>query len=456
MIRPLFLSRRRRTQKAASGLRFGVAAFGVVSLGILSLGLGLGGSGCSGAVAQAPFRLRPDTTNWGSLFGPFDGQVLDQATGNPISGALVVGSWAFEAERGPAVPLSAYSITAITNNDGGYNLPALPTTQRSLSLLRRFTLVVYKAGYIGYRSDTRWEDRSPRTDFSQLANKARLERIPAGESRAHILAFLGGGQALMRAAQAEVIQAALDLAERSPALPTLKSDTEGSAERRAKPDRPLTLAEQLLPIADVEASVRGARRVYSGEPLPTSLVPATAGDQKAAATPVPAEDVLDRVEYSGVHYGAKDAPESHDAALRIWRAASGTDAEAVWKRLQGQLQAPPLRDASGTVVPTLQAPAQRGAQPLLPEVPLNFPPLRDANGVGRTLLPHVPAAAPTQPLKPISIDASVSAYDNKRRTYGIAVLVRKLGLVVELLCGADLCPGEEAVHGLLNRALERL
>lgn len=452
MIRPLFLSRR-RTQQAASGLRLRVAAFGLVSLGILSLGLG--GSGCSGAVAQAPFRLRPDTTNWGSLFGPFDGQVLDQATGNPISGALVVGSWAFEAERGPAVPLSAYSITAITNNDGGYNLPALPTTQRSLSLLRRFTLVIYKAGYIGYRSDTRWEDRSPRTDFAQLANKARLERIPEGESRAHILAFLGGGQVLMRAAQAEVIQAALDLAERSPALPSLKSDTESKPERRAKPDHPLTLAEQLLPIAEVEASVRGNRRVYSGEPLPTSLGPATS-EQKPGTAAAPTEDVLERVEYTGVHYGAKDSPESYDAALRIWRAASGTDADAVWKRLQSQLQGPPLRDGSGTSGSTLQAPPQRAAQPLLPEVPLNFPPLRDANGVGKTLLPHVPAAAPTQPLKPISIDASVSAFDSKRRTYGVGVLVRKLGLVVELLCGADLCPGEEAVHALLNRALERL
>lgn len=431
-----------------------------VSLGIASLGLGvvcvlgvgsviLGLGGCSGAVAQAPFRLRPDTTNWGSLFGPFDGQVLDQATGNPISGALVVGSWAFEAERGPAVPLSAYSTTTITNNDGGYSLPALPTTQRSTSLLRRFTLVIYKAGYVGYRSDTRWDDRSPRTDFAQLANKARMERIPQGQSRAQILAFLGGGQAVMRAAQAEVIQAALDLAESSPPLPTLKND-ENKPARPAKPDHPPTLAEQLMPIADVEASVRGERRVYSGESLPTSLpAPPPVGE-------VPAEDVINRAEYSGVHYGAKDSPESFDAALRVWRTASGTDADALWKKLQGQLQSPPLRDGSGAVVPTLQAPAVRPSQPLLPEVPANFPPLRDASGVGRTLLPHVPAAATTQPLKPITIDASVSAYDNKRRTYGAAVLVRKLGLVVELLCGADLCPGEEAVHGLLTRALERL
>jgi hypothetical protein len=63
---------------------------------------------------------------------------------------------------------------------------------------------------------------------------------------------------------------------------------------------------------------------------------------------------------------------------------------------------------------------------------------------------------PGQQAKPLHIDASLSAYDSKQRTYGVAVLVRQLGLVLELLCGADLCPGEEAAQGFISSALSRL
>jgi hypothetical protein len=416
-------------------LRSHLAAKAIARTWLLSAAVSLCGAmiGCTGQVAQAPFRIRPDTTNWGSLLGPFDGQVVDQGTGNPISGALVLGTWSYESENGPAVPVSAYSQSVITSSDGAYSLPVLPQVQRRSALLRRFTLVVYKAGYIGYRSDVRFDDRTPRADFAQLANKVRLDRLPAGESHAQHLVFLGGGQPLLRAAQAEVIQAALDLAERSPKLPTLKTEP-----APAKPAVPPTLAAQLLSPADLEAMGRGEEKDYVGGPLAMNL----------PGEPPPGE-------YTGVHYQKKGQPESHDAALRVFRTASGAEAEAVFARLRAQLQSPQLRDAGGTSH-LIKAPIERPAQPLLPEVPAKAPPLRDAGAAAHDVLPKAPPKAASAPLPPLRIDASLIAYDAKQRTYGVVVLVRQLGVVIELLCGADLCPGEEAAMKLLSRGLSRL
>jgi len=393
-------------------------------------------------VAQAPFRLRPDTTHWGSLLGPFDGHVFDQATGNPVSGALVFGSWAFENETGPAVPIAAYATSVLTASDGSYSLPALPAVQRRSALLRRFTLVVYKAGYLGYRSDLRSDDRTPRADFAQLANVVRLDRLPAGESHAQHLVFLGGGQTLLHAAQAEAIQAALELADRSPPLPGWKPESPAAVENAAAAAAAGTgtLAAQLLTPGDIAATMPSGKYDYLAEPIASNLP----GDPPAG-------------EYTGIHYRRRGQPESHDAVLRVFRTASGADAEAVWKRLSSQLSAPQLRDGSGAA-PAVPVPLKRASQPLLPEVPATALPLRDASGTAYPLLPHAPpkAARGAGSLPPLHIDASLYAYDGKQRVYGVAVLVRQLGLVLELICGAALCSSEEAANGLLSRSLSRL
>jgi len=382
--------------------------------------VGLSSSGCTGVVAQAPFRLRPDTTHWGSLKGPFDGHIFDQGTTNPISGAMVIGTWAFESEAGPAVPVASYSVNVLSGSDGSYSIPELPLSQQRSALLRRFTLVIYKAGYVGYRSDQRFDDRMPRSDFAQLANVARLERIQTGESRAHHLVFLGGGQPLLRAAQAEVIQAALDLAERSPNLPgsdlqltAPKSESETAA--KSAPKAPSTLAEQLLLLADVEAASADAKREYSINSLPLNLP----GD-------VPQGD------YSGVHYRAKGDKESFDAALRVFRSSSGSNAEAIWKRLRTQLQTPGLREVAGGSK-TLTLPAERSTSPLFPDVPDKAPPLRDGTGAAHVILPLVPPTATDGAKKsaPLRIDASLTAFDAKQRVYGVALFNRRLCLEME-------------------------
>ena len=404
--------------------------------------LGLAGSslllGCSGLVAQAPFRLRPDTTYWGNLEGPFEGHVFDQGTTNPVAGAMVIGSWAFESESGPAVPIAAYSVNVLTGSDGSYTLPELPASQTRSALLRRFTLVVYKAGFIGYRSDIRWDDRTPRTDFAQLANVIRLERITPGESRAQHLLFLGGGQPLLRVAQAETIQAALDLAEQSPRLPGDQPiEKIETAKTPVKPAAPPTLAEQLLAAGDLESAGPNGKRDYVGEPLPTSLT----GNQPG--------------EYSGVHYRAKGEKESFDAALRVFRTSSGSEAEAIWKQLRTQLAAPQLRDAQGGAALPIAVPTERAATPLLPEVPDKPLPLRDGEGGAHTLLSPAPPDPAAKKSK-LHIDDAVTVFDAKQRVYGVVLYIRRLGLVMELICGADLCPGEEAAHSLLSRSLSRL
>lgn len=199
-------------------LVFGLSCWRGVGMLVAALGLVGALPGCMGPVAKAPYARRLGSGEAGSLIGPFDGQVIDQSTVTPLSSALVIGTWAFQEAGGIAVPESAYSVTTVTGSDGSYSLPSLPAGRQFAGLLRRFTLVVYKAGFVGYRSDVRFDDRSPRHDFVQRGNVVRLDRFPQGESHARHLVFLGSGAALRGAAQAEIIQAGLELQESAPQL----------------------------------------------------------------------------------------------------------------------------------------------------------------------------------------------------------------------------------------------
>ena len=70
---------------------------------------------------------------------------------------------------------------------------------------------------MGYRSDLRFEDRSPRHNFVQRGNVVRLDRFPANESHVRHLVFLGSGAALRRR-RAEIIAASLELQDAAPKL----------------------------------------------------------------------------------------------------------------------------------------------------------------------------------------------------------------------------------------------
>ena len=165
-------------------------------------------------------------------------------------GALVLGSWAFETPAGLATPDSSYTESTLTGNDGSYRLPKLPGGRSQPALLRRFTLVVYKAGYMGYRSDLRSDDHTPRHDFAQRQNRIRLDRFVQGESHARHLVFLGASPQLRRVAQAEIVQAALEMSERTAAKnPIAPEDLPPPA---PAPEPALTLPMRLLTRGDIE------------------------------------------------------------------------------------------------------------------------------------------------------------------------------------------------------------
>ncbi|MFO0574616.1 MAG: hypothetical protein U1A78_11490 [Polyangia bacterium] len=416
--------------------------------------------GCAGGVARAPFPARPDTVVPGSLNGPFDGVVLDQSTNEPVAGALVLASWAFEDAQGLLTPSASYSTSVITEVDGSYRLPLLPRAQsRPSALLRRFTLVIYKAGYLGYRSDLRTDDRTPRHDFAQRGNVVRLDRFPQGESHARHLVFLGAGELLQRAAQAEGKQAALELTEASPAMKDKEPVEETPPEAPPPP-----LAARLLEAADVAPLF--AQAGLSGEP---SLVP-------LEAPPPPLDPGASGVRYTVVD---KNGEASEGAApgpavdLRLWRLESGSEARALFELFKNPPRpaaapagkpapnapspsAAPARPTAVQVAP----PAGRAAAPPFAEVPAARTVLRDATGAAFPLpAAPAPAASPASsgaPARPLIIDGGLRAYDGAAKTRELSVLVKQLGLVLQVRCSEALCRDDAATESVLKRALSRL
>jgi hypothetical protein len=348
---------------------------------------------CAAHVAQAPFPGRPDTVQPGDLLGPFSGQVLDAATGNPVPGALLLCSWAYQQSPGLLTPVASRDYSTLTRPDGGYDIPRGQPLDQAGALLRRFTLIVYKAGYLGYRSDVRFDDRTPRHDFAQRDAKIRLDRFPDGESHARHLAFLGGGMALQKAAQAEVIQAGLELSE---------AQAPKTVAEPGVPPPPLPQAEALLTIEDLQ-KVTGTKLKFEPAPLPDSL------------------GAADSVDYGSTHLRAVGKDESFDAALRLWR----PDPSRI-----------PLTGKGVTQQDREQA-AVRSAEALYDKlrVILKVQDAHDKDEVG---------------------DRSLRALDTKRHIRGAAALVRQGALLVEISCGANLCKKDEQAVHLLSLAVDRL
>jgi hypothetical protein len=181
---------------------------------VLLAAVGLGG--CLPALTPAPFAASADTTEPGSLLGPFDGKVTDAQAGRPVSGALVWVSWRFCEGTNVCMPAGTETWNGETDADGRYTVPKLTRFPGAVRL-DGVTLIVYKRGYFGYRSDRVHDDHAaggslPRRDFAQTRNQVRLEHFPEGASHAAHLAFVGGSGALRAALRAEALQAGLDAA----------------------------------------------------------------------------------------------------------------------------------------------------------------------------------------------------------------------------------------------------
>jgi hypothetical protein len=273
---------------------------------------------CSPIVERAAFSDRPDSLRAGDLLGPYDGQVLDAETDRPIGGALVAGSWAFERGLGLVGPAGAHEVVVETGADGRYRIPALEELPSGASTrIRRFTLIVYHRGHVGWRSDGRFPDGQARHDFSQRGNRVRLEKWVTTYPHHRHLVFLGGGEAIRGAAAWEIQLATLELEGRAP------GSTGPGAGVAAAAVRPMDISGLLS-----EDEVRGVTG-YPGKFDVGKLA-----------------DLSSTEFYDSRHFKAVGKTESYDVALRVWQLGT-TGAEAQYRKLLGQLPGASTSDEIG-------------------------------------------------------------------------------------------------------------
>ena len=265
---------------------------------------------CGPMVENAPFSARPDTLRPGDLLGPFDGLVVDSETERPLAGAVVAGAWAFERGIGLQGPAAALEVVAETGADGRYRLSIPAELPREEGVrLRRFTLVVYRRGYVAWRSDSSFPTGEPRHDFAQRANRVRLEKWQSAMSHYRHLVFLGGGPAIRTAAAWEVQPAGLEIDGASPGTVSQHPAENARAGSSVSLDISLLLSED---------EVRGVTG-YAGKFEVGKLADRATSDV-----------------YDSRHFKASDKPETHDVGLRVWAIGSEA-AEAQFRKLLGDL-----------------------------------------------------------------------------------------------------------------------
>lgn len=276
--------------------------------------------GCAPIVERAPFAARPDSLRPGDLLGPYDGVVVDAETDRPIPGAVVAASWAYERGVGLTGPFGAREVTTETGADGRYRIPALKDLPSGASTrIRRFTLIVYHRGHVGWRSDRRFPDGEPRRDFAQRGNRVRLEKWLPGYLHHQHLVFLGGGDAIRAAAGWEVQPAGLELDGVAPGA----RGTAGAQPQAPAGPKPLDITPLLS-----EDEVRGV----TGYPGAFEI---------GKLTDLPSTEF-----YDSRHFKAVGKTESFDVALRVWLMGPA-GAEAQYRKLLSELPGATSRDELG-------------------------------------------------------------------------------------------------------------
>jgi hypothetical protein len=242
---------------------------------------------------DAPFRARPDSIEAGDLRGPFSGRVVDAETDRPIVGALVYASWRFVGGFGFEEPVAWREHIGSTDASGVYTIPKLAGGPGSPARLSDFHVVIYKRGYVAFRSDRRFDDFGPRNDFTQAGGKIALARWKPEYSHVRHLRFVGGGPTLSELTSWEVADAVAELAgERQPSAPSrpVPPPTTPVGDERLH-------AEALLRPSDVQG-LTGFEGGFDVGKL---------DDEPPGPT------------YDNLHLKARGRPESFDVALRVWR-----------------------------------------------------------------------------------------------------------------------------------------
>lgn len=255
-------------------------------------------SACSHSQPRnAPFRTRPDSTAPGLLVGPYSGQVLDAASGDPVSGAVVYASWSYQAGTSTAQATGYRESIASTDANGRYAIPKVEyakdekgeTSGLPTGRLTDFHLVVYKRGYVAYRSDRRFDDFGPRRDFAQRLNEISLRRWNSTQSHARHLRYIGGGGPLV-------------------ALTDWEREAAGNELSGTKREG----------ISSDIVSVRSVENVIAAQLLgELEIKKITKFDGTFESGPL--GDEADTNSYSSQHFKALGQPEVFDVALRLWR-----------------------------------------------------------------------------------------------------------------------------------------
>lgn len=246
-------------------------------------------AGCGGGqVRPAPFRVRPDSVDPGSLVGPFDGKVVDARSGDPVAGALVYATWTFQTGYGLQSPAGFREASTSTDANGRYQIAAVSDMPGG-SHLTDFFLVIYKRGYVAYRSDRRFEDLGPRLDFAQHQNQARMDRWRNDYSHVRHLRYVGGG----------------------PAIATLTAweGEEAAAELTGVKEGPRVATDLII---------AGRGGVSASQIVTEQDIRAMTGFDGTFETG-PLNDEADTDAYSSQHFRALGQPESFDVSVRLWK-----------------------------------------------------------------------------------------------------------------------------------------
>jgi hypothetical protein len=294
----------------AHRLAFCVALAGSAALVAPSLGC------VDNAIRTAPFRARPDVAEPGSLQGPFAGRVVDATTHSAIAGALIYAAWTFERGTALAEPAGAKEFVGSTDAAGNYKVPRLDRVPGG-ARVTEFTLLVYKRGFIAYRSDRRFSDLGARMDFAQIDNQVLLERWRNDLSHARHLRFVGAGTAVAALTQWELADASAELDGRRP--------RSGDDLRPGRGEGQYVVAAQLLTETDIKARTKFDGGFETG----------------------PLSDEPDTATYSSQHFKALGRPETWDVALRLWRLEPGK-AQERYDELLTQLPGISERDDVGS------------------------------------------------------------------------------------------------------------
>ena len=156
----------------------------------IGIGLVLVLAGCSPLVREAPFAGARDHVADASLLGPFDGQIVDAVTNEPLADTTVVGVWSYDRGDGLVAPYGSETALVKTDRAGRYRVPPAEVKVRGRAVkLVGFTLVVYKRGYLAYRSDEPY-DGGRRSEFVARHNRIALRKWDSRDSHAEHLALL--------------------------------------------------------------------------------------------------------------------------------------------------------------------------------------------------------------------------------------------------------------------------